>query len=169
MINITANKIKSYFITGAAGFIGFYLSKTLLDEGSKVVGIDNLNDYYDINLKHARLEQLELYENFIFIKEDISRKDELMNVYEMHNPNVVINLAAQAGVRYSGVYPDVCMQGTVIGFFNILEACRDYPVDHVIYASSSLVYGANKKVPFEETDFVEDPVSLYSATKPSNE
>src|SRR5699024_6992883 len=128
-----------------------------------------LNDYYDINLKHARLEQLELYENFIFIKEDISRKDELMNVFEMHNPNVVINLAAQAGVRYSLENPDVYMQSNVTGFFNILEACRHYPVDHLIYASSSSVYGANKKVPFEETDFVDNPVSLYAATKKSNE
>src|SRR5699024_4963490 len=145
------------------------LSKTLLDEGSKVVGIDNLNDYYDINLKHARLEQLELYENFIFIKEDISRKDELMNVFEMHTPNTVMSVAAQAGVRYSLENPDVYMQSNVTGFFNILEACRHYPVDHLIYASSSSVYGANKKVPFEETDFVDNPVSLYAATKKSNE
>src|SRR5690625_2376248 len=163
------NTTKSYLITGAAGFIGFYLSKKLLDEGCQVIGIDNLNDYYDVNLKHARLEQLEPYEQFTFIKGDISDKEGLMAVFAEHQPDIVVNLAAQAGVRYSIENPDVYMGSNVIGFYNILEACRHYPVDHLVYASSSSVYGANKKVPFEETDFVDNPVSLYAATKKSNE
>lgn len=160
---------KIYIITGSAGFIGFYLSKKLLDQGCQVIGIDNLNDYYDVNLKHARLEQLEPYENFTFIKGDISDKEQLTSVFKEHNPDIVVNLAAQAGVRYSIENPDVYIQSNVIGFYNILEACRHYPVDHLVYASSSSVYGANKKVPFEETDFVDNPVSLYASTKKSNE
>lgn len=156
-------------ITGAAGFIGSFLSKRLLDEGLTVIGIDNLNDYYDVNLKHARLEGLKPYENFTFIKGDISDKDLLFNIFKEYKPNIVINLAAQAGVRYSIENPDVYIESNIIGFFNILEACRNYPVDHLIYASSSSVYGSNKKVPFEETDFVDNPVSLYAATKKSNE
>lgn len=160
---------KSYLITGSTGFIGFYLCKKLLDQGHQVTGLDNLNDYYDVNLKNARLKQLEPYENFIFIKGDISDKEHLMNVFEEHRPNIVVNLAAQAGVRYSIENPDVYIQSNVIGFYNVLEACRHYPVDHLVYASSSSVYGANKKVPFEETDFVDNPVSLYASTKKSNE
>src|SRR5699024_3729550 len=159
----------TFFITGSAGFIGYYLSKKLLETGHKIIGIDNLNDYYDVNLKLTRLNQLEQYKNFIFIEGDISDKKDMRDVFEMHRPNIVINLAAQAGVRYSLENPDVYMQSNVTGFFNILEACRHYPVDHLIYASSSSVYGANKKVPFEETDFVDNPVSLYAATKKSNE
>jgi UDP-glucuronate 4-epimerase len=160
---------KTYLITGAAGFIGYFLSKKLLAEGCTVVGIDNINDYYDVKLKHTRLEQLEPYEKFTFLKVDISDKEALTNVFKEYVPNVVVNLAAQAGVRYSIENPDVYMQSNVIGFYNILEACRHYPVDHLIYASSSSVYGANKKVPFEESDFVDHPVSLYAATKKSNE
>src|SRR5699024_3728570 len=160
---------KTYLITGAAGFIGFYLSKKILDSGCNVIGIDNLNDYYDVNLKQTRLGQLKEYPKFTFIKEDISNKDNLMDIFETFKPDIVVNLAAQAGVRYSLENPDVYMQSNVTGFFNILEACRHYPVDHLIYASSSSVYGANKKVPFEETDFVDNPVSLYAATKKSNE
>lgn len=160
---------KKYLITGAAGFIGYFLSKKLLEEGCTVVGIDNINDYYDVNLKHTRLKQLEPYEKFTFLKVDISDKEALMNVFKDYAPNIVVNLAAQAGVRYSIENPDVYMQSNVIGFYNILEACRHYPVDHLIYASSSSVYGANKKVPFEESDFVDHPVSLYAATKKSNE
>lgn len=163
------NTTKSYLITGAAGFIGFYLSKKLLDQGCQVIGIDNLNDYYDVNLKHARLEQLEPYEKFTFIKGDISDKEGLMDIFAEYRPDNVVNLAAQAGVRYSLENPDVYMQSNVIGFYNILEACRHYPVEHLVYASSSSVYGANKKVPFEETDFVDNPVSLYAASKKSNE
>ena len=160
---------KTYLITGGAGFIGYFLTRKLLDQGCKVIGIDNINDYYDVNLKHNRLEKLYPYENFTFIKGDISDKATIINVFEQYKPNVVVNLAAQAGVRYSIENPDVYIQSNIIGFYNILEACRHYPVDHLIYASSSSVYGANKKVPFEETDFVDSPVSLYAATKKSNE
>ena len=165
----TLDPSKTYLITGAAGFIGYFLSKKLLEQGCKVIGIDNINDYYDVNLKHARLEQLEPYEKFTFIKGDISDKDLVMNTFEEYKPNIVVNLAAQAGVRYSIENPDVYIQSNIIGFYNILEACRHNPVDHLVYASSSSVYGANKKVPFEETDFVDNPVSLYASTKKSNE
>jgi UDP-glucuronate 4-epimerase len=160
---------KTYLITGASGFIGFYLSKKLLEQGSRVIGIDNINDYYDVNLKYARLEKLKAFEKFTFIKGDISVKAMIMNTFEQYKPNIVVNLAAQAGVRYSIENPDVYIGSNIIGFFNILEACRYIPVDHLVYASSSSVYGSNKKVPFEETDFVDHPVSLYAATKKSNE
>lgn len=165
----TLDTTKTYFVTGAAGFIGFYLSKRLLEEGCNVIGIDNINDYYDVKLKHERLSKLQPFEKFTFINGDISDKDTVMNAFEKYKPNVVINLAAQAGVRYSIENPDVYIQSNIIGFFNILEACRYSRVDHLIYASSSSVYGSNKKVPFEETDFVDNPVSLYAATKKSNE
>lgn len=165
----TLDSSKTYLITGTAGFIGHFLSKKLLEQGCRVIGIDNLNDYYDVNLKHARLQLLEPYEKFTFIKADISDKAMVMNLFEEYKPNVVVNLAAQAGVRYSIENPDVYIQSNIIGFFNILEACRYNPVDHLVYASSSSVYGANKKVPFEETDFVDNPVSLYASTKKSNE
>ncbi|MGG1312895.1 GDP-mannose 4,6-dehydratase [Cohnella laeviribosi] len=165
----TLDSSTTYLVTGAAGFIGYFLSIRLLEQGFRVIGVDNLNDYYDINLKHTRLKQLEPYEKFTFIKGDISDKEMLMNVFEEYRPNVVVNLAAQAGVRYSIENPDVYIQSNIIGFYNILEACRNYPVDHLVYASSSSVYGANKKVPFEETDFVDNPVSLYASTKKSNE
>jgi UDP-glucuronate 4-epimerase len=163
------NTEKLYLITGAAGFIGYFLSKSLLDMGCKVIGLDNINDYYDINLKYARLKQLEVYDNFTFIKGDISDKVMVNNIFEEYKPNVVVNLAAQAGVRYSIENPDVYIQSNIIGFYNILEACRHNPVDHLVYASSSSVYGTNKKVPFEEHDFVDHPVSLYASTKKSNE
>ncbi|TSB48564.1 GDP-mannose 4,6-dehydratase [Alkalicoccobacillus porphyridii] len=163
------NERKVFFVTGAAGFVGYYLSKKLLDQGNIVVGIDNVNDYYDVKLKETRLSQLEPYGNFTFIKADIADKERLMNLFAEYKPSIVVNLAAQAGVRYSIENPDVYMQSNVIGFYNILEACRHYPVDHLIYASSSSVYGANKKVPFEESDFVDNPVSLYASTKKSNE
>jgi UDP-glucuronate 4-epimerase len=160
---------KTYLVTGAAGFIGFYLTKKLLEQGCRVICIDNLNDYYDVNLKHARLEKLKPFKNFTFIKGDISDKAMIMNAFEEYKPNIVVNLAAQAGVRYSIENPDVYIGSNIIGFFNILEACRHNPVEHLVYASSSSVYGSNKKVPFEETDFVDHPVSLYAATKKSNE
>ncbi|HDR7563176.1 TPA: GDP-mannose 4,6-dehydratase [Bacillus mycoides] len=160
---------KVYLVTGAAGFVGYFLSKKLLEQGCQVIGIDNINDYYDVNLKYARLEQLKPYEKFTFIKGDISDKDTITKLFEEYKPNIVVNLAAQAGVRYSIENPDVYIQSNIIGFYNILEACRHYPVDHLVYASSSSVYGANKKVPFEETDFVDNPVSLYASTKKSNE
>lgn len=160
---------KTYLITGAVGFIGYFLSRRLLDEGCRVIGIDNINDYYDVNLKYARLENLKPFDNFTFIKGDISDKDMVMGTFEEYKPDVVVNLAAQAGVRYSVENPDAYIQSNIIGFYNILEACRRNPVEHLVYASSSSVYGRNKKVPFEETDFVDHPVSLYAATKKSNE
>lgn len=160
---------KTYLITGVAGFIGFYLSKKLLEKGYRVIGIDNINDYYDVNLKYTRLNKLHPFEKFKFIKEDISNKSSIMNIFEEYKPNIVVNLAAQAGVRYSIENPDVYISSNIVGFFNILEACRYNPVEHIVYASSSSVYGSNKKVPFEETDFVDTPVSLYAATKKSNE
>ncbi|SMQ85067.1 UDP-glucuronate 4-epimerase [Bacillus sp. OV166] len=165
----TLENSKTYLITGAAGFIGYYLSRKLLENGFRVIGIDNINDYYDVNLKYTRLELLNSYEHFTFIKGDISDKVMITNTFEEYKPNVVVNLAAQAGVRYSIENPDVYIQSNIIGFYNILEACRHNPVDHLLYASSSSVYGANKKVPFEETDMVDNPVSLYAATKKSNE
>nr|WP_157863148.1 SDR family NAD(P)-dependent oxidoreductase [Desulfofarcimen acetoxidans] len=160
---------KIYLITGAAGFIGFFLSKRLLEQGCRVIGIDNINDYYDVKLKYARLEQLKLFEQFTFVEGDISDKDVITGTFQEYRPNIVVNLAAQAGVRYSLENPDAYIQSNIIGFFNILEACRYSPVDHLVYASSSSVYGSNKKVPFEESDFVDHPVSLYAATKKSNE
>jgi UDP-glucuronate 4-epimerase len=163
------NTNKTYLITGAAGFIGYFLSQKLLKQGCTVIGIDNLNDYYDVKLKHARLDQIKPFENFTFIKGDISDKHTITNIFEEFKPDIVVNLAAQAGVRYSIENPDVYIQSNIIGFYNILEACRHYPVEHLVYASSSSVYGSNKKVPFEETDFVDNPVSLYASTKKSNE
>lgn len=163
------NYKKKYLITGAAGFIGYYLSERLLNKGYKVIGIDNINDYYDESLKRTRLDKLKRDENFIFIKCDISDKETVMKLFVNYKPDIVVNLAAQAGVRYSIENPDVYIQSNIIGFYNILEACRHNPVEHLLYASSSSVYGANKKVPFEETDFVDHPVSLYASTKKSNE
>ncbi|KRE57649.1 NAD-dependent epimerase/dehydratase family protein [Paenibacillus sp. Soil750] len=160
---------KVYLITGAAGFIGYFLSRKLLEQGCTVIGLDNLNDYYDVKLKNTRLELLKQHENFNFIKVDISEKSTITNIFKEYKPNIVVNLAAQAGVRYSIENPDVYIQSNVIGFYNILEACREFPVEHLVYASSSSVYGANKKVPFEETDFVDHPVSLYASTKKTNE
>lgn len=165
----TLDTTKTYLVTGAIGFIGFYLSKKLLEQGCRVIGVDNINDYYDVNLKYARLEKLKPFEKFVFIKGDISDKAMIMKTFEKYKPNIVVNLAAQAGVRYSIENPDVYIQSNIIGFFNILEACRHNPVEHLVYASSSSIYGSNKKVPFEETDFVDHPVSLYAATKKSNE
>ena len=161
--------MKKILVTGAAGFIGSYLSKALLNDGMTVIGLDNLNDYYDPSLKDERLKTLLPEEKFTFIKGDISDKDFIMSLFETEKFDVVVNLAAQAGVRYSIENPDAYIQSNMIGFYNILEACRHHPVDHLIYASSSSVYGSNKKVPFEETDFVDHPVSLYASTKKSNE
>ncbi len=163
------DKDKTYLVTGAAGFIGSYLTKKLLNQGCRVVGLDNLNNYYDVNLKYARLEQLKPFKDFDFIQGDISDKELLAKIFSNYKPSIVINLAAQAGVRYSIENPDAYINSNIIGFFNILEACRHHPVEHLVYASSSSVYGANTKVPFEESDFVDHPVSLYAATKKSNE
>lgn len=160
---------KTYLITGVAGFIGSYIAKRLLKEDCRIIGIDNLNDYYDVNLKKYRLKLLKIYDNFTFIKEDISNKEAIDCIFKEYRPQIVLNFAAQAGVRYSIENPEVYIESNVIGFFNILEACRHYPVEHLVYASSSSVYGANKKVPFVETDFVDTPVSLYASTKKSNE
>ena len=164
-------KDKTILVTGAAGFIGFYLSKRLLDEidGVKIIGFDSVNDYYDVSLKKWRLDQLNSYNNFIFIKGNLADKEIVNKVFEEYKPSIVINLAAQAGVRYSIDHPDVYMESNIIGFYNILEACRNNPVEHLVYASSSSVYGGNKKVPFSTDDKVDNPVSLYAATKKSNE
>lgn len=164
-------KNKTIFVTGSAGFIGFYLTKRLLEEidGVKVVGFDVVNDYYDVSLKVWRLKQLEKYDNFVFIKGNLADKDLVNKVFADYKPSVVVNLAAQAGVRYSIDYPDVYIESNIIGFYNILEACRYNPVEHLVYASSSSVYGGNKKVPFSTDDKVDNPISLYAATKKSNE
>jgi UDP-glucuronate 4-epimerase len=156
-------------ITGAAGFIGFHLSKKLLDDSYQIIGIDNLNDYYDPSLKQSRLEILGKYNNFNFHKVDLKDKAEVDHIFETYQPTHVINLAAQAGVRYSIENPYAYVDSNLIGFMNILEACRNYPVDHLLYASSSSVYGGNKVAPFSTNHNVDHPVSLYAATKKSNE
>lgn len=161
--------MKTILVTGAAGFIGSRLSEKLVSSDNYVVGIDNLNDYYDPKLKEERLKDFSKLSNFEFIKGDISDKSLILDLFEKNNFDIVINLAAQAGVRYSIENPDVYIESNIIGFYNIIEACRAYPVEHLLYASSSSVYGMNKKVPFEEKDFVDTPVSLYAATKKSNE
>ena len=158
-------------VTGAAGFIGFHLCKKLINSGEKVVGIDNLNDYYDPILKKSRLDILHAKNNdeFTFYKSNLEDKLKINNIFSEHKPIVVINLAAQAGVRYSLENPHSYINSNIVGFLNILEACRNQKVDHLIYASSSSVYGGNKKMPFSETDNVDHPVSIYAATKKSNE
>ena len=162
---------KTILITGVAGFIGSNLCKRLLKEYNniKVVGIDNMNDYYDVSIKEYRLDTLLKYNNFIFIKENIANKEAINNIFEEYKPHIVVNLSAQAGVRYSIENPDAYIESNLIGFYNILEACRHYPVEHLVYASSSSVYGSNKKVPYSTEDKVDNPVSLYAATKKSNE
>lgn len=158
-----------YIITGAAGFIGYFLSKRLLELGCRIIGIDNLNDYYDVQLKYTRLNLLNSYYKFNFVKGDIGEAGFIEKVFLNTRPDIVVNLAAQAGVRYSAVNPDVYIHSNIVGFYNVLEACRKYPVEHLLYASSSSVYGTNSKVPFEETDTADNPASLYAATKKSNE
>lgn len=156
-------------ITGAAGFIGFHLSKQLLEKSFNVIGIDNLNDYYDPALKESRLEILNRYDNFVFIRADIKDKQTIDKIFKEYKPTHVINMAAQAGVRYSIENPYAYIDSNIIGFMNILEACRHNPVKHLLYASSSSVYGGNKTVPFSTKHGVDHPVSLYAATKKSNE
>lgn len=163
------NVNQKILVTGAAGFIGFHLSKALLEKGENVVGFDNINDYYDVSLKYARLDILKKYPNFTFIKADLAEKQAVNGVFERERPNVVVNLAAQAGVRYSIDNPDVYIDSNIVGFFNILEACRHYRVEHLLYASSSSVYGNQQKTPFSISDNVDHPISLYAATKKCNE
>lgn len=169
-------KNKTVFVTGAAGFIGSNLCKRLLqDFDIKVVGIDNMNDYYDVKIKEYRLNELSQYDKFIFIKGNISDKNLLHSLFEEYHFDIVVNLAAQAGVRYSITNPDAYIESNLIGFYNILEECRhsydngNQGVQHLVYASSSSVYGSNKKVPYSTDDKVDNPVSLYAATKKSNE
>lgn len=168
---------KTVFITGVAGFIGSNLAKQLFDDikGVKIIGIDNMNDYYDVKLKEYRLKELSLKSNFVFIKGSISDKTLIKKIFEEYQPEVVVNLAAQAGVRYSITNPDAYIESNIIGFYNVLEACRhSYDggkkgVEHLVYASSSSVYGSNEKIPYSTEDKVDNPVSLYAATKKSNE
>lgn len=162
---------KTILITGAAGFIGSNLVKRLYKsfDNIYIIGIDNMNDYYDVSLKEYRLKELEKYKSFEMVVGNIADKDLVNSVFEKCRPNIVVNLAAQAGVRYSITNPDAYIESNLIGFFNILEACRNYPVDHLLYASSSSVYGTNKKMPYSTDDKVDNPVSLYAATKKSNE
>ena len=160
---------KTILVTGGAGFIGYHLSKKLLEYNCNIIGFDNLNDYYEVQLKYDRLKDLEGKENYTFIKGDLADKEALENIFKNNTINIVVNLGAQAGVRYSIDNPDAYITSNMIGFYNILECCRHYPVDHLVYASSSSVYGANKKVPFSVEDKVDYPVSLYAATKKSNE
>ncbi|MGN6213115.1 NAD-dependent epimerase [Parafilimonas sp.] len=172
-------------VTGAAGFIGSFLSKALIDRGHKVIGLDNINTYYEVNLKYARLKNLginvndieygnsiasNIYKNeFIFVKLDLKDDEGLTRLFERERFSIVVNLAAQAGVRYSIENPKTYMQSNLVGFANILEACRHFNIEHLVYASSSSVYGLNKKIPFSTHDRADHPVSLYAATKKSNE
>ena len=159
------------FITGSSGFIGSNLAKRILttEPDTKVIGLDNMNDYYDVRIKEARLAELQKFENYTFIKGNLADKALINSIFEQYPPDVVVNLGAQAGVRYSITNPDAYIESNMIGFYNILEACRHYPVEHLVYASSSSVYGSNKKVPYSTDDKVDNPVSLYAATKKSNE
>lgn len=174
--NVDLNN-KTILVTGAAGFIGSNLVNELLKtaEPAKIVGIDNMNDYYDVSIKEYRLKETEKLASkkgagvWEFIKGNIGDKSLIEEVFSKYRPDVVVNLAAQAGVRYSITNPDVYIESNILGFYNILEACRNYPVEHLVYASSSSVYGSNKKVPYSTDDKVDNPVSLYAATKKSNE
>lgn len=161
--------MRKILVTGGAGFIGFHLSKLLLEKGESVIGIDNMNDYYEVSLKEARLKILESYDNYEFRKTDIADKSSLDALFEEVKPEIVVNLAAQAGVRYSIENPQAYVDSNLVGFFNILEACRHNPVKHLLYASSSSVYGNQSKIPFSVEDPVDHPISLYAATKKSNE
>lgn len=162
---------KVILITGASGFIGANLAQRLLNDYKdiKIIGLDSMNDYYDTKIKEYRLNNLLKYPNFKFMKGNLADKELITKIFSEYQPNIVVNLAAQAGVRYSITNPDAYIESNIIGFYNILEACRNYPVEHLVYASSSSVYGSNKKVPYSTDDKVDNPVSLYAATKKSNE
>lgn len=162
---------RTIFVTGASGFIGSNLCKRILKEDSecKVIGLDNMNDYYDVRIKEARLTELTEFSNYTFIKGNLADKELIDSIFSQYHPSIVVNLGAQAGVRYSITNPDAYIESNMLGFYNILEACRNYPVEHLVYASSSSVYGSNKKVPYSTDDKVDNPVSLYAATKKSNE
>ena len=159
------------FVTGSSGFIGSNLAKRILttEPDTKVIGLDNMNNYYDVRIKEARLAELQKFENYTFTKGNLADKALINSIFEQYHPDIVVNLGAQAGVRYSITNPDAYIESNMIGFYNILEACRHYPVEHLVYASSSSVYGSNKKVPYSTDDKVDNPVSLYAATKKSNE
>lgn len=163
--------MKTILVTGVAGFIGSHLVKRLLDNpNNKIIGLDNMNDYYDVSLKEERLKEINsINRSFNFIRGDLSDRELINSIFDRYKPDIVVNLAAQAGVRYSITNPDAYINSNIIGFYNILEACRHHPVEHLVYASSSSVYGGNKKVPFSTDDKVDNPVSLYAATKKSNE
>lgn len=162
---------KTILITGSSGFIGSFLCKRLLNEYNniKIIGLDNMNSYYDVSLKEYRLNELFKYNNYTFIKGNLADKELINKIFNEYKPEIVVNLAAQAGVRYSITNPDTYIESNIIGFYNILEACRNHPVEHLVYASSSSVYGGNTKVPFSTDDKVDNPVSLYAATKKNNE
>ena len=166
---MAARSGRRVLVTGAAGFIGYHVAERLLKDGAAVNGIDNLNDYYDVSLKERRLERLSAHERFAFARVDLADAAAVMREVSLVKPDVVIHLGAQAGVRYSLENPRAYASSNIDGFLSVLEAVRAHPVEHLVYASSSSVYGANTKVPFAETDPVERPVSLYSATKRSNE
>ena len=163
--------MKTILITGSSGFIGSNLAKRILstEPDTKVIGLDNMNDYYDVRIKEARLAKLQKFDNYTFVKGNLADKALINSIFEKYHPDIVVNLGAQAGVRYSITNPDAYIESNVTGFYNILEACRHYPVKHLVYASSSSVYGSNKKVPYSTDDKVDNPVSLYAATKKSNE
>ncbi len=162
---------KIILVTGSSGFIGSNLCKRLLNDYDNItlIGLDNMNDYYDVKLKESRLDDLSKNTNYKFIKGNIADKELINNIFSEYKPSIVVNLAAQAGVRYSIDHPDAYIESNIIGFYNILEVCRHNPVEHLVYASSSSVYGGNTKVPFSTDDKVDNPVSLYAATKKSNE
>ena len=174
-ISIIKQQQNKIFITGVAGFIGSFLAKKLLEDGYHIIGLDNINDYYDVKLKHFRLDMLKQHPSFTFIQGDLANKALIENIFAEYHPEIVINLAAQAGVRYSITNPDAYINSNIIGFYNILECCRhsydndQTGVKHLVYASSSSVYGSNKKVPYSTDDKVDNPVSLYATTKKSNE